>query len=281
MKAVLEKVITEDESSIRAFKYSADEFDAPWHIHPEYELTYILKSTGIRYIGNNISDYQTGELVLIGPNLPHCWKNEEHQNEKAESLVIQWPAELSNSLLQYRVIQHVMSNSGRGVLFRNADSIEIVKKMQAIIDASGLNRFVRFAELLQTMDQLKDKVILAGESYAYDQSNETTDRIETVQNYVDQHFSQKIKLIDVANQLNMTEQSFSRFFSKIMQRPFFVYLNEYRVNRASRLLLETDLQVAEIGYKCGYESLPFFYQQFKKFKGYSPLGFRKMYRRIK
>ena len=81
MKAVLEKVITEDESSIRAFKYSADEFDAPWHIHPEYELTYILNSTGIRYVGNNISDYQTGELVLLGSNLPHCWKNEEEQEQ--------------------------------------------------------------------------------------------------------------------------------------------------------------------------------------------------------
>ena len=280
VKAVLEKVVTADESSIRAFKYSEVRFDAPWHLHPEYELTYILGSTGIRYVGNNISDYQTGELVLLGANLPHCWRNDAAQPDRAESLVIQWPQSVMNALLQYRVVCRVMHQAERGVLFRGSNDIDIEKRMLRVIEADSLERFIRFADLFRHLAELSDRVVLAGESYAYEQSHETNNRVEVVQKYVDQHYGKKIKLIEVADRLSMTEQSFSRFFSKTMQRPFFVYLNEYRVNRASRYLLETDLQVAEIGYKCGYESLPFFYQQFKKFKGYSPLGFRKMYRSI-
>ncbi|MFY0627110.1 MAG: AraC family transcriptional regulator [Reichenbachiella sp.] len=280
MKAVIEKVITEDESSIRAFEYSKSSFDAPWHIHPEYELTLINSSSGIRYVGNNISDYKAGELVLIGSNLPHCWKDENDQAEVASSLVIQWPEELMDSLKSFRKIQLLMENASRGVLFKNIEREDIQNQIMNVIEASSLNRYINLVSLLSSLTDLVDRELLAGASYAYDLSKVTNSRIEKVQQYVSLYYPKKIKLSDLADELNMSEQSFSRFFSKTMQRPFFVYLNEYRINRASRMLLETEMQVAEIGFKCGYDSLPFFYQQFKKFKNYSPLGFRKMYRII-
>ncbi|OHX66344.1 AraC family transcriptional regulator [Flammeovirga pacifica] len=280
MKAFLEKVITQDESTLRAFKYDDKQFVTPWHLHPEYELTYIVKSNGSRYVGNNVNDYHPGELVLLGPNLPHCWKDDSNDEDNVESLVFQWPKELIDPLFSFSDIKYVFQNVDRGILFENPDSINIKEKMLAIIEANHWERYAKFITLLGELHQLKVKEILAGESYSYDSSKDTNNRIDIVQNFVEKNFSRKIKLSEIAEELNMTEQSFSRFFSKNMQRPFFVYLNEYRINRVSRLLLETDMQVAEIGYTCGYESLPFFYQQFKKFKVYSPLEFRKMYRKI-
>jgi len=75
----------------------------------------------------------------------------------------------------------------------------------------------------------------------------------------------------------MSEQAFSRFFTKMMGRSFITFLNEYRINIAARLLLDTDDSVSQIGYACGYESLPFFHKQFIKFRGSSPLAYRKKY----
>ncbi|PWJ43886.1 AraC family transcriptional regulator [Sediminitomix flava] len=280
MKAYLEKVVTSDESNIRAFHYSENSFETPWHVHPEFELTYVLNSHGVRYVGNNISEYEPLELVLLGSNLPHCWKKDIASEERAESLVIQWSQELMDGVKHFKEIQFLMKNINRGILFKNADLYQVRERMEAIIEAHGFERMLKFLDLLKLLSTVEVEEVLAGASYAYDFSSETNSRIEMVQNFVAMHYPRKIKLAEIAEQLNMTEQSFSRFFSKAMQRPFFVYLNEYRVNRASRLLLETDMQVAEIGYQCGYESLPFFYQQFKKFKNYSPLGFRKMYRNM-
>jgi AraC-like DNA-binding protein len=101
--------------------------------------------------------------------------------------------------------------------------------------------------------------------------------MSAVHDFVSKNYHRKIYLKEVAALTNLSEQSFSRFFSKIMGRSFFVFLNEFRINMAVRLLLDTDNSVSQIGYSCGYESLPFFYKQFKKLKRSSPLAYRKSY----
>lgn len=280
MKAVLEQVAITEEESIRAFQYAKANFDAPWHFHPEYELTLIKKSSGIRYVGNNISDFNEGDLVLLGGNLPHCWKNGSEHSGTSESLVIQWRETIISDLPIFASIHQLMHRAQRGLYFHAEGREEIVSRMHAVLEAKGVPQYLQFVELLDHLARHARYDYIAGASYSYDGTSATTNRLEVVQSYVKDHYKDKIKLSNIADTLSMSEQSFSRFFSKTMNKPFFVFLNEYRVNISSRLILETDLQMAEIAYQCGYESLPFFYKQFKKFKGYTPLEFRKMYRRM-
>ncbi|MEL7119895.1 MAG: AraC family transcriptional regulator, partial [Bacteroidota bacterium] len=277
---IFEKVDFNEGGSIKVINYQSSQFDAPWHFHPEIELTYIVESTGIRYVGNNISDFGAGDLILLGPHLPHCWINENYSERNARSIVLQWNAGLFPTIPEYKSIQALLGKAKRGLKFDDFKNKEVIELMHNIIDQVPLERFITLTQILAKLAQDEDCIKLAGSSYVYDHSSNTSNRISKIHQFVRINYQKKIKLKEVASTLNMTEQSFSRFFSKTMNRPFFVFLNEYRVNIASRLLIETDLQVSEIGYKCGYESLPFFYQQFKKFKEYSPKQFRKMYQRI-
>ena len=118
---------------------------------------------------------------------------------------------------------------------------------------------------------------LSENSFREQLPTEHSNRISRIHDFVETQFQRKIYLREVAQLLNMSEQSFSRFFSKMMGRPFFTFLNEYRVNIASRMLVDTDRSVAEIGFACGYESLPFFHKQFNKFKKVSPARYRKRF----
>ncbi|TRX60626.1 AraC family transcriptional regulator [Fulvivirga sp. M361] len=274
MKAVFEKVYSGDEEAITAFIYEDKTFNAPWHYHPEYELTLILKGIGMRYVGNDVSAYAPGDMVLLGTGLPHCWRTSASSNG-AKSVVIQWQGSALPKIPEFNAIHHLLTLSQRGVRF-SEDLKEVF--LQLVLTREPFLRFTRFISLLHQLTQSKNYQLLASASYQIDTSKRTNDRLDLIHQYLSAHFQERITLAQMATLLSMTNESFSRFFSKRMQKPFFSFLNEYRVNRAGRLLIETDQQVAEIGYSCGYESLPFFFKQFKKYKGYSPLDFRKRYR---
>lgn len=281
MKPVLEKIDVSSNEGIHAFIFEDTHFDMPWHFHPEYELTLILESSGIRHVGNNISDFEPGDLVLLGGNLPHCWKNEYSHTGTSRSLVIQWGKNIIHDLPLFESINNLLIKAGRGLKLNENIYTKEINLMHRIVETNGIKRYLTLIELLQAIVAKNEFVYIAGASYSYDLSSTTTTRLEKVQSFVNNHFQEKIKLKEIAEHLHMNEQAFSRFFSKTMKKPFFVFLNEYRVNRASRLIFETDLHMSEIAYECGYESLPFFYKQFKKFKGYTPLEFRKMYKKVR
>src|SRR5690554_3786715 len=99
MKIHFESITPLESSSFKVSQYSKMEFDSPWHYHPEFELTYILSSQGVRYVGNTIENFYENDLVLLGPNLPHCWKNADHQPQVASAIVIQWKDNLLGNAL--------------------------------------------------------------------------------------------------------------------------------------------------------------------------------------
>ncbi|MEM9674661.1 MAG: AraC family transcriptional regulator [Bacteroidota bacterium] len=277
MKAVLEKISNSEASVVTAFHYLDDHFSAPWHYHPEFELTCILESEGIRYVGNNISEYQPLDLVLIGANLPHRWKNSAESASMASSLVIQWKPEVLPDIADLYAVQQLLKRARRGVYFKKEVAETVLPSIKSIVQSGG-NKYIQLLSILQQLSQTAAYGLLSGENFAPDLSPKTEDRLDKVQQYVEKHYTEKIALAEVAELVSMTESSFSRFFSRVMQKPFFSFLNEYRVNRASQILIETELSIAETGFSCGYESLPFFYKQFNKIKGYSPMAFRKIHR---
>ncbi len=274
MKAVYEKIRTKDESALTAFVYEGDRFDAPWHYHPEYELTLIIEGIGMRYVGNHVSAFAPGDTVLLGTGLPHCWRNGEKLG--AKSIVLQWDATILPQIPEFSSVRHLLNVAQRGIKFEE----DLTSKFISIVEAKDpLARYKEFVNLLHSLSLLNKFELLAGPSYQIDTSQKTSSRLDSIHQYLAEHFQEKITLSQMSNLLNMTNESFSRFFSKRMQKPFFSFLNEYRINRAGRMLIETDMQVAEIAFLCGYETLPFFFKQFNRYKDCSPKTFRKRYQK--
>jgi YesN/AraC family two-component response regulator len=135
-------------------------------------------------------------------------------------------------------------------------------------------------QILQELAQAKNVQVLCEQGFSYNLNYTDNERINTVYQYIKDHYRQRITLRKMASEVNMSEEYFSRFFSKVMHKSFFTFLNEYRINAASKLLIEADLPVVQVCYSCGYGSIPFFYRQFKKFKGFSPLTYKLQYKEI-
>ncbi|HEY4063118.1 MAG TPA: AraC family transcriptional regulator [Puia sp.] len=281
MKAQFEPIANLESNSFNALIQHKKEFDFPFHYHPEYELTYILASEGIRYVGNHFENFGANDLVLVGPNLPHCWKNMEELPAVASALVIQWKHDfLGNEWIdskEFDAIKKLQQLAAKGIKFPEATALQLKERLVAIVALPPFDRLITLLQILNELATTNKYDILCKEGFSHNLDFVDNQRINTVYQYVKKNYKEKITLSAISSAVNMSEVSFSRFFSKLMKKSFFAFLNEYRINIACNLLIETDWQVIQVCYASGYESLPFFYRQFKKFKKCTPQNFKSQF----
>ncbi len=284
MKAEFEKISSSIESSINTYIYECENFDAHWHFHPEFELTYISKGEGIRYVGNNIQKFEPGDFVLIGSNLPHCWKDNIQNKGLVASIVFQWNHEILGANWiqknEFKNIETLLKKASKGIKFNAGFSNKIEFELLAITKKSPFDKLMSFIQLLEELSQLKDFEILTSEGFTPNLNMKANYRIDKIYDYIQENYDKKIRLNEVSSLVSMGDEAFCRFFKKSLNKSFFTFVNEYRINLACKALMETNKQVSQIAYECGYESLPFFYRQFQKFMSCSPLVFKKMYLRL-
>ena len=276
MKPVLEQIQLGRKKSILAFNYKKKNFDAPWHFHPQHELTYIQQSVGSKFIGDYVGPYRPGELVLLRSNLPHCWKNDVHQEASSISTVVQWNKGIFHKAPEILPLFTMIGAASKGILFVQNDYETLIPQLLMLPALDGDELYLQLLSLLISLSHCRYSTLSAN-SFTDDLPEEFSNRMSIIHDFVETNYHRKIYLRELAKLVSMSEQSFSRFFSKMMGRPFFAFLSEYRINMASRMLIETDWPVSQIGYKCGFESLPFFHKQFNRYKQLTPSRYRRKY----
>ncbi len=283
MKAEYRDTGSSTGSSFKTRFFVDKEFPAAWHFHPQYELTYILGSTGIRYVGDSMNNFEHGDLVLVGANLPHCWKTVGNQTENVQCVIVQWDEGLLGNWSNKPEIAHIRSLlrlSLRGVKFKRDKALELEKKLVNLVEQEPFERLLSLLWVLQELATTDEYELLAGPGFTHSLSLQESERINTLYNFVKENIKTQITLQEAADQVSMGRESFCRFFKKTFNKSFFEFVNEYKINLASKMLIDTDLSVSEIGYSIGYNNLSFFYRQFNKFMNMSPSKYRKQYQRI-
>ncbi|MCF6333731.1 MAG: AraC family transcriptional regulator [Draconibacterium sp.] len=256
--------------------------DSFWHYHAQYELLYISQSTGIRFVGNNVSQFVPGELVLVGPYLPHLWRNDpsyysEDDTNKVKTIVIKFTKNFigegtfNNS--EFSGINNLLEQSKFGVSFGSVVSKSLNDELIGIINLSPAEHSIKLMDILFRLSLTDDKTVLS----STDMRQYTTDnsqRIDNVLKYISNNYASYIGLDNVADIACMTTNSFCRFFKKATNKSFTQFLNEVRIRNAARLLVQEDLPVSEICDMVGYKSVTNFNRQFKQIMGSTPKKYR-------
>lgn len=277
MKPVLETIHLGEQQTITSFYHINKDFETPWHFHPQHELTYIEESVGTKFIGDYVGPYEPGELVLLRSNLPHCWKNNVQQNGLSKSIVVQWNLGVFPKVPELDALFKMLRAAARGIIFDKKEIVSLLPCLKSFPQLKGHELYIALFALLVKLTEY-DYRTLSAASFTKDLPLEYGSRMVKIHDFVAENYDRKIYLKELSDLVNLSEQSFSRFFTKMMGRPFFTFINEYRVKISARMLLDTDDSVSHIGFACGYESLSFYHRQFKKFMGCSPLVYQKKYR---
>lgn len=265
-------------------------FNFPIHIHPECELNFIENAKGAqRIVGDSIEEINEEELVLVtNPHLEHAWKDYRNVSKNIHEITIQFhPDLLTDTFLnknQMISIRQLFRHAERGVAF-SRESIAKVRPLLKTLTCEN-DSFYSLIKLLIILHELSiDKgmrELSTGQFAANVMHQHSSDEsLGRVMDYLSRHYSEVIRLSEVAEMVNMSESSFCRFFKQHTSKSFIDFLTDIRLGAASRALIDSSLSIAEIGYDCGFNNLSNFNRIFKKKKGVTPSEFRDNYRKNK
>ncbi|MEX2409793.1 MAG: AraC family transcriptional regulator [Candidatus Paceibacterota bacterium] len=270
--------INEDSGLIfRDFKYPI--LDVDWHSHEEYEITFIKEGNGERIIGNNVDHFFKGDLVFIGPNLPHLYRGESIGNETlaAHCLVIQ----LNNAffdneffeLIEFQKIKKLILDTSRGIRF----SFEVANKIGHEMDLfRQLNGVEKISELLKMLNFMANdtQYELLSENTTSQTQIKDIDKAKSIYRFILDNYTGDIQLAEVARLANLSKAGFCNYIKKKTQKSYSELINELRIKKSCHYLSETNETIAQISYQVGFNNLGYFNRVFKLLIGMTPKEYR-------
>ncbi len=284
MRVHFEKVMTARTQSFGCREFRSEAFTAPFHFHPEYELTAIVAGRGRRFVGDSVEDFGPGDLVLLGANLPHRWASTSvgARDGASHSIVLQFRRDcLGESfwdLPEMRSVSPLLDRSRRGLHFNPRAAAEAIGILSRLKETSGGSRLSALIEILECLSRARGRM-LASSGYNSDVSVLGADRIDRVISHVEANFQDEgLGLAEASRVAALTPGAFSRFFSRATGRTFVSFVNEVRLSHVCRMLTESDDSVAGICFGCGFGTTSNFHQKFRDAKKMSPLAYRRLFR---
>ncbi|SEW39930.1 AraC family transcriptional regulator [Chitinophaga arvensicola] len=287
MKAVLKKVSPPPETSFTVRKDVGENMRNSWHYHPELELLYIKKSAGTWLIGDYIGPFHSGDVVLIGANLPHSFRHEDtfirtQKGQSGEAIVALFKQDIPDSTLaalpEMRKLTHLLSLSRQGIKLEGNTARKVAVMMEDLPELSPGNRLLTLLQILYLIAESGDYTLLSTQYFNYTPSHNDNHRLKTVIAYTHKHFRGKLSLEEAAEQIHMTVTSFCRYFKMETGKTYVRFLTELRIGYACQLLMDTDKNITEICYECGYNTLSHFINMFKLITGKRPVEYKKHFK---
>ena len=282
MKPIFKKV---DSKSEEAFVARIDEFAQfynKWHFHPELELTHIVKGRGTRFVGDNIEFFQDGDLILVGSNLPHVWKNQNKESELSVARVVQFLPNFMGEdilkLVEFKNIQKLLIKSSFGLKIEGEVKVLILGFLNKLFKTEDrLERIILIIKMLDCLGTSDETIPISKSLFLVELDKENKDRLNRVIDYTITNFASKIMLEDVASISNMSVSNFCKFFKVRVKKTYVQYLTEVRIGMSCKMLIENQLSINRIAYDSGFVNISNFNRAFKLNKNMTPFSYRKLY----
>lgn len=267
-------------------KDTCGQYFAPYHWHDEVEFLYVTEGSLLLHTETDTKNLTAGHVYFINPGTAHAlFGNSVVSHHFALVFDLELLAFSQYDICQNRYLEPVLSGK---LNFPFGDSLDAET-------AANIGALIARAEqcyhttdtifpaplsikiiLLQILEILFSKQAFLS---TYDRSDWKTSEeypLQPVLQYIHEHYQEKISLEQLSESLHMNKNYFCKYFKQKIGKTPFSYLNEYRINRAAALLLETDAPITEIAMNTGFDNMSYFIRQFKHCKDCTPSTFRKM-----
>jgi AraC-like DNA-binding protein len=270
--------------AVKQYKEPPPEARTPlWHFHPEIELVYVKGGSGKRHIGNHLSYYNDGELVLIGSMLPHLGFTDRLTGNESETII-----QLREDFLgpeffksdEMYMISQLFERARAGISIQGSAKLTIGGRIENLPALDNFARLIELLCILQDLAWTTEYEILNADGYTFEVSNADSNRVNLIYDHVRTNFQRPIPLDEIASQVSMTIPAFCRYFKKLSGKTFTRFVNEFRIVHACKLLSEMPLSITDICFESGFNNFSHFNRLFKEMTGKNPSEYRKEFRQI-
>ncbi len=283
MEFIYEKIFVPSKHSFITRRLKMGPHSDKIHSHRNFELNLITAGSGRRIVGNHISSYRPGDLVLLGPNISHCWEVlETETGTEPECVVTHFYENIISSdffnIPELEEVVHLLKKSKSGILFKGRKIANVAAALNKMVDLKGLERYIQLLIVFNMLLKIEDREYLALPSAMPGSYVKDREQIDKIYEYVFQNVEEGINLTDAAKLVYMEPSSFCRYFKKKTNQTFMEYVKSVRIGIAAKLLAETDKPITHICYECGYNNLANFNHYFKVIMKKTPSEYRKNFR---
>ncbi|MDX2019693.1 MAG: AraC family transcriptional regulator [Deltaproteobacteria bacterium] len=260
-----------------------DAFAFAWHHHAEYEITLIVNGRGTRFVGDHLSGYEPGDLVLHGPHLPHTYESLRTVKGPHEAVVVQFSDDIFGKrgldALGPGPLHELLKNSQRGIHFVQMQSQGLAARLLAMPTLAPVAQLAELLLLLEAMAQATGVQTLSTRVFSGREGTSRQHPLDKVHRYVSEHLANPITVQDAAGQAGMGASTFSRFIKRSTGHSFVRYLTEMRIAEACRLLIDTDAAISQIAREVGLANVSHFNDRFLSLRNIRPSEYRRAFRK--
>jgi len=285
MEPLCFKVPMQTEESVRVEYWDQTTFFNPIHYHDECQLTYVLNSEGMLFVGNRLVRFAKEELYLIGKNLPHVFKNDElyskgKVNCKARAISVFFSSDIFKNMFgdlsEFNHLNKLLEDSSMGIRLIGKEAKRFESSMKSLLRLNGFARVMCLLDILnriyldQTTEHISPRI-----HFPLDQDDRF--KLNKVFDYTILHHQDKITLKDIASLVNMAPTAFCRYFKLRTHKTYSQFLIEVRISKATKMMNEKSLNVSEACYSSGYNNISNFHRHFKRLTGMTPSKFKRRF----
>lgn len=278
MKPYLEHIAASKEGSWTLFDRRLPAIPFEWHYNSEYELTLTLNSRGQRFIGDSIAPYDNGDLVLIGPGIPHTWCSSESGDAgPTHQAVVLWFSErfvesLIRPHVELRPVAILLEKSSRAIAFTRDVRERARPIICSMLKQTAEDRLPALLKLLLLLS--RDGGALPQTSAIQTPPDAKEERIGRVLAFLHDHYREQNAVDELTSIAALSRSSLHRIFRQQTGVTTTEYVKRLRIGNACALLMNSDKPISWIADYVGYRNLANFNRQFKEVKGGAPRQFR-------
>ncbi|MBL4676217.1 MAG: helix-turn-helix domain-containing protein [Mucilaginibacter sp.] len=277
-------LIKSDSEAEASFSFRIDHLptiNSKWHYHQEFELIYFKKGNGTQFIGDSITNFSNGDIMLIGPHLEHYWRFKEKyfltdDSKPVEVYVIHFQQNFCGSaffnLPECYEVFKLLESSKQGIKVGNANN----QVAECITQMANARSYERLSLLIKALgliayDETAQSMVTSGlkNPLVFDDK-----RINQIIDYISKNLQKNISLNDLSDVAAMNPTSLCRYFKARMNENLSSFIWKMRIGYACKLIQKEEMSMKQIAHESGFGNLTSFHRAFKKLKGTTPLMFQ-------